>query len=174
MNNQMIKQQRRSFLLGILALGSASALSGCGFELRKTPTFNFDTLCIVGSSNALTYLRKDLAQWSDVHITNNVAEAEVFLEVVSDKRQEIAVVQTSAGQVREIEMRGRLVFRLWVRGQDPLTGEAELEERREYSFSETQALAKEDEQILLNKDISKAFAAQLLRRLAAVRLDQYN
>lgn len=164
-------QQRRSFLQAALALGAVSVLGGCGFELRKAPEFHFKTLCITGRSDALAYLRQELHLWSDVVITSNPAEAEVFLDILSDKRDEIAVVQTASGGVREIEMRGRLVFRLWVRGKDPLMGEGELEERYEYSFSETQVLAKEEEQQLLNKDISKSFASQLLRRLTAVRLD---
>lgn len=164
-----MEQKRRFFLTMAVALGSLCVLGSCGFELRKAPEFHFKTLCVFGSSDALSYLYKALAQESDVELINEPADADVFLEIISDKRDDIAVVQTPTGLVREIQMRGTLLFRLWVRGEDPLGKTVELEENREYSYTETQALAKEEEQRLLNLDISKSFAMQLLWRLAALR-----
>lgn len=164
-----MEQKRRFFLSAAMSLGAISVLAGCGFELRKAPEFHFKTLCVLGSSDALAYLYRSLAEESDVQLTNDPAKADVFLEIISDKRNEIAVVETAEGLVREIQMRGSLVFRLWMRGENPLDKTVELEQNREYSYTETQALAKEEEQRLLNDDISKSFAMQLLWRLAALR-----
>lgn len=163
----MQKQNRRYFLGGLA--GAVAMLGGCGFQLRQAPEFHFQKLWLGGTSEVLVFLRRELARVSSVKIVSNPAEAEVLLEIMSDVRRDFAVGQTPYGEVREIQMRSTLTFRLWAQGQDPLATEDELEQYREYSYSETQALAKGDEQDLLFRDMSQSMAQLLLWRLASMR-----
>lgn len=164
-----MQQRRRRFLALMAATTAGSVLSGCGFQMRQAPEFEFERLWIGGNSEVLGYLRRELALMSSVTIVQNPLEAQVFLQIISDERRDYAVGQTPSGQVREIQMRAVVTFQLWVPGQDPQETQVELEQFREYSYSETQALAKEDEQQLLSRDMSRAIASQLLWRLASTR-----
>lgn len=166
----MYKQHRRHLVMALLGAGVIPALGGCGFQLRQAPEFKFQKLWLGGSSEVLVYLRKELRQASDrVMIVPRPQDAEVLLQIVSDERKEVSVGQTPSGQVREIQMRATVVFRLWVQGQDPAVTETEIEQFREYSYSETQALAKDDEKDLLFADMSKVIAQQLLWRLTSIQ-----
>lgn len=171
----MSMMKRRHFLKiasSISTLGAITGLSGCGFQLRQKPVFHFQTLWLGGSSPVLTHLRRRLRELRiPVVITNNPLEAQVLLQIVSDQISESVVGQTPTGEVREKQLRVRVVFRLWSQGQDPAETEEMIEQTRESSYSETLALAKSEEEALLYEDMRRSIAEQLLWRLAAMRPD---
>ena len=75
----------------------------------------------------------------------------------------------SAGQVREVQLRLRLRFRLRTPGGKELIADTEILQTRDMSFSETLALAKDAEERLLYRDMQTDTVQQLMRRLAAVK-----
>ena len=79
------------------------------------------------------------------------------------------VALNSAGQVRELELRLRVKFRL--RGKDgkELIPETELLQKRNVSYNSSVVLAKEAEEALLYRDMQTDVVQQLMRRLAAVK-----
>jgi LPS-assembly lipoprotein len=79
------------------------------------------------------------------------------------------VASTSAGQVREVQLRVRLRFRVATPSGKLLLAAAELLLTRDMSYSETAALAKMQEEALLYRAMEDDIAAQVLRRLAAIK-----
>lgn len=95
---------------------------------------------------------------------------DVLLDILQDQRERVVVGTTAAGQVRELQLRQRVTFRLrTARGRD-LIQVTELLQERELSFTETQVLGKEEEEALLYTDMRNAMVRQLMTRLAAVRM----
>jgi LPS-assembly lipoprotein len=82
----------------------------------------------------------------------------------------VVVGISSTGQVRELQLRIRLVFRIRTPQGDELVPQTEMLQKRDISFNETAVLAKEAEEALLYRDMQTDLVQQLLRRLAAVRL----
>lgn len=171
----MSRMKRRHFLkvvTHISTLGVIVGLGGCGFHLRQKPVFHFQTLWLGGSSTVLNDLRRRLRELKiPVTIVSNPLDAQVLLQIVSDENFESVVGQTPTGEVREKQLRVRVIFRLWVQGQDPAETEEMIEQTRESSYSETLALAKSEEEALLYEDMHRSIAEQLLWRLAAMRPD---
>ena len=75
----------------------------------------------------------------------------------------------ASGQVRELQLRLRIKFRLRTQKGEELLEPTELLQTRDISYSETIALAKEAEEALLYRNMQTDLVQQLLRRLAAVR-----
>ena len=161
---------------GVLALGAAAALAactlaGCGFELRRAPVFAFKTIVVPGNSVVVRQLRRSLPLGGNLQVLppERRAEAEAVLEILSEN-QERAVISTNAsGQVRELQLRLRVRFRLVTPDGRELLAPTELMQYRDISYNETAALAKEGEEQLLFRDMQGDIAQQILRRLAAVK-----
>jgi LPS-assembly lipoprotein len=151
-----------------LVLALSVALGGCGFELRRSPALPFRSIALVGfapQSPLADELRRRLSQ--SVQVLEQPARADVVLQALTDARSRSVVASTAAGQVRELQLRVRLRFRLSTPGGRELLPPAELLLSRDMSYSEAAALAKEEEQALIYRALDDDIASQVLRRLAA-------
>jgi LPS-assembly lipoprotein len=163
-------QRRIAFAAVTLA---AAAIAGCGFELRRAPELKFSTLALAGflpRSELAEALRKQLATSATTRVVEAVSQAQVVLEALTDARDKSVVASTAAGQVRELTLRTRLRFRLHTPAGHELIAPTEISLSRDLSYSETSALAKEQEELFLYRAMDVDIAQQVLRRLAAVRL----
>ena len=158
---------RRRALLTI----TTAAVAGCGFELRQTPKLPFRSVALVGfavASPIAAALREQLAA-SQVQLLDSPARAEAVLEGLGDGREKSVVASTAAGQVREVQLRVKLRFRVATPTGRLLLAADELLLTRDMSFNETAALAKAQEEALLYRAMEHDIVAQVLRRLAAVK-----
>ena len=150
---------------------ACSALAGCGFELRQAPKLPFRSLALVGfapASPIAAALRQRLAA-SSVQVIDAPARAEAVLEALADTREKSVVASTAAGQVREVQLRVKLRFRVATPAGKLLLATDELLLTRDMSYSETVALAKAQEEALLYRAMEDDIVAQVLRRMAAIR-----
>ncbi|HJV61657.1 MAG TPA: LPS assembly lipoprotein LptE [Albitalea sp.] len=157
-----------------LALASlaASVLGGCGFELRHAPELRFRTIALVGfrpRSPLAEELRLNLNASLTTLVVDEPTRAQVVLESITDARDRSVVASTAAGQVRELQLRTRFGFRLRAANGRELIPATELLLSRDMSYSESIALAKEQEEALLFRTMQSDIVAQVMRRLAAVQ-----
>lgn len=151
-------------------LGAASALAGCGFELRRTPEMPFGTLALDGfapRSPLAAELRQTLA--SRVRLVELPAQAEVVLRALADARERSVVASTAAAQVRQVQLRQRLRFMVTDAAGHELAPPTELLLARDMNYSETHALAKAQEEEQLYAAMQTDVVQQVARRLARVR-----
>ena len=158
--------RRRLLLVGAVL----PAIGACGFELRRAPELRFRTLALAGfapRSELATELRLQLAQTS-TRVVESADAAQVLLQALVDRRERSVVASTAAGQVREVQLRQRLRFRVRSREGRELLAPTELLLTRDMSTSETSVLAKEQEEALLFRAMTTDIAQRVLRRLAAL------
>lgn len=157
----------------LLLLGAAVTVAGCGFALKRPPELNFKTIQLSGfppRSPLAAELRAQLEASPTTRVVESAAEAQVVLQALSEAREKVVVAQTSANQIREFELRLRFDFRVrTVAGKD-LIPESELVQRRSLTYTESAALAKEQEEAFLYRAMQSDIVSQVLRRLASVRL----
>ncbi|MCW5655462.1 MAG: hypothetical protein KIT53_17135 [Hydrogenophaga sp.] len=150
-------------------------LGGCGFALRKAPTFAFQTVRIAGSSGTpVARELREALQANGLQVSTSAPPtgsppAQVVLTVVTDQRERVVVGQTAAGQVRELQLRTRFTFRLRTAEEKSLIENAELLLERDVSYNETVVLSKEAEEAMLYRDMQSDIVQQVMRRLAAVK-----
>ena len=158
--------QRRAFLLS-----AAAAFAGCGFELRQAPQVPFRTMALLGfaANSQLAAAVKQRLAASQVQVIDAPARADAVLEAFTEAREKSVVTSTSAGQVREVQLRVKLRFRVATANGRLLLAVDELLLTRDMSYTETAALAKAQEETLLYRAMEDDIAAQVLRRLAAIK-----
>jgi LPS-assembly lipoprotein len=156
----------------LLVLGMAAAATGCGFELRRAPELRFKTVYLSGFkpySTLAEELRRHIATTTTTRVVESPAQAEVIFEGLSDKRDKGVVVSTAAGQVREVQLRSALSFKLRTAAGKELIAPTEIALVRDMTYNERDALGKEQEEDMLYRAMQTDIAMQVLRRLAAVR-----
>jgi LPS-assembly lipoprotein len=158
---------RRALITSAL---SGAWLTACGFQLRGSADLPFSRIALEGfapRSPLAEELRRTLAQSAEVVAAP--AQAQVVLFALSDRRERSVVASTTAGQVRDLQLRVRLEFRLATPGGRELIPATELLLTRDMSYSETAALAKEYEEAQLLRAMQSDIVGQLMRRLAHVK-----
>jgi len=154
----------------LLLLASPLALAGCGFQLRQAPSFAFKTIYIGSASSLGTELKRNIASDTvKVASAPTAEQAQVILDLLNEQREKVVVGMSSSGQVREFELRTRVRFKLRTPQGKELIPETELVLQRDISYNESAALAKQDEENLLYRDMQSDIVQQLMRRLAAVK-----
>jgi LPS-assembly lipoprotein len=146
-------------------------LGGCGFRLRQAPSMPFERIQLQGF-RARSPLQEELRQALSgvASVVEAPSQAQLVLESVDDKRERSVVATTAAGQVREMQLRVRFVFRVSTPAGRELMPPRELLLSRDMSYNETNALAKEQEEAQLYRAMQSDIVQQVLRRLSAVRL----
>jgi len=165
---------RRTLLLGLVA-GSAAVLSGCGFALRGAQNYRFASIYLgpALSSAFLAELKRALEVDGKLRVVTDAAQqasAQVVLELLGEQREKVVVGVTSAGQVREFQLRQSVKFRLRSQSGRDLIEDTELMQQRDISFNESAVLSKEAEETLLYRNMQSDLVQQIQRRLAAVQL----
>lgn len=165
--------RRRALLLTVPAV-SAIGLSACGFTLRQAPNYPFTTIFVrVAEASALgNELKRNLAAGGRLEVATDPKQldnVEVVLEIIADQREKSVASLTSAGQVREFQLRTRVKFRLRTPQGKELIADTEILQQRDISYTETQALSKEAEEQLLYRTMQTDIVQQIMRRLAAVQ-----
>ena len=155
----------------LVAAGAAAALAGCGFQLRRAPQLRFRTIALSGFdrfSPLAEELRVNIDATPTTQVVETPAQAQVVLEALADARERSVVASTAAGQVRELQLRTRLQFRVRNAAGRELIPTTEILLSRDMNYSESLALAKEQEEQLLYRAMQTDIVAQVMRRLAAV------
>lgn len=167
--------RRRTLLASLAAPLALAGLAGCGFRLRGVPEFAFRSLYIAappGSPLARELRRTLEGAGGKLVVLSEPAQqpqAEAIFDLLSEQHERSVVGLTASGQVRELQLRLRIQFKLRTPAGAELIPETELLQQRDISYSETIALAKEAEEALLYRTMQTDLVQQLLRRLAAVQ-----
>ena len=152
----------------VLAFGG---LAGCGFELRRAPELRFRTIALNGfapRSPLAEELKQNINASRTTLVIDSPAQAQVVLDAIADTRERSVVASTAAAQVRELQLRARLNFKLRTPAGRELIPPTEILLSRDMSYNETVALAKEQEEVFLYRSMQSDIVAQVMRRLAAV------
>ena len=162
---------RRTWLM---STALSAGLVGCGFELRKPPSYAFSTLfsSIPIVSPFGLKLKRSLESSGQVEVINDprqIERADVIFDQLFEVREKVVVGRTSTGAIREYQLRLRYRFRVRAKNGIELIPDTEITLNRDINFNETGALSKESEEALLYKDMENDLVLQIQRRLAAIR-----
>lgn len=149
----------------IALLVSVLALTGCGFEMRGTADLAFKTLYIQGGNLSI---KKDLIRSLKVNgvtVVEDIENAELQLDLMSERRRQVILSLSGGGLVREYELVYNVDFRLRSPGQENWGAVQSIEGRRDYSFDDTDTLAKGLEQERLFEDMSNDAVREMMRLL---------
>lgn len=156
----------------VLAGAAALLLAGCGFRMRQPASYPFRSIAVQGPGLLAATVRRELKGQGTVRVLAEdapIGEAEVVCEILGQERSSGIAASTSGGQIRELTLTLSVRFRLRSRAGDDLIAPTAMQQTRDISYNETSALAKENEQELLYRDMTVDIAQQIVRRIGFVK-----
>jgi LPS-assembly lipoprotein len=156
----------------LTALLCALLIAGCGFQLRGAADLPFDTLYVqapAGSQFAQQF-RRVVTYGSGTKIVDDAKNATATLILVAEVREKNILSLSSAGRVREFQLRYRMSYRLLDKAAAETIPVSEIALTRDFSFNDQETLSKESEEALLFRDMQNDAVQQLVRRLQAAKL----
>ncbi|CAG0972054.1 hypothetical protein BURK1_01277 [Burkholderiales bacterium] len=152
-------------------VAALAALAGCGFQLRGTATYAFDTI-YVGAPPSMPFtveLKRALAGAGAAKVLDSPQGAQVVLDIANVSDDKSVLSLSPGGRAREFALTKRVAFslrdaegRLWLT-QD------EIAIRRSYLYDDTERLAREIQEQRLLAEMQSDAIAQIVRRLQSAR-----
>jgi LPS-assembly lipoprotein len=165
-----VDARRRLFIAAATTLGIAS-LASCGFHVRGDAPMAFRRLAVVGAegSGLVIDLKRSLRGSSGVEIIDAADKADAVLYILLNQNDKSILTLSGGGRVREYQLSQRVLYRVAdVQGNEWLAP-GEINVRRDFSYNDSQALAKEGEERLLLADMQADAVQQLIRRLSVAK-----
>ena len=143
----------------------AFALTACGFQMRGMADIAFKTLYIQGATLTISKdLKKSLAT-NGVTIVGDKESAGLMLDLMSETSEKRILSLSGGGLVREFELYYRVNFRLREPASETWGQVQTVEGRRDFSYDDSQLLAKSFEEARLNDDMRTDAVREIMRRL---------
>ena len=154
----------------------AILLASCGFQLRgSTPETRLSFESLYLDAPVGTPLERDLRtvlRATSTQLTADAKSAPVTLRVLSQDQEKKVLTLNAQGKVREFSLTYRVRFEVADASNKKLLQPPEIALQSILSYSEEQALAKEQEERMTFEDLRRDAVAQIMRQLARVKSDQ--
>ncbi len=152
-----------------LALLAALVLTGCGFQMRGTANLPYDTIFIdLPPNNALAAeLKRMLRAGTTTRVVEKREEAQAILQANGESRSKVILSLNSSGAVREFRLKYGFAYRVISQKGEDLAAPGDLVLERDFTFNDSQVLAKESEEALIYRDMQTDMVQQVLRRISA-------
>jgi LPS-assembly lipoprotein len=165
---------KKSWLLGIvMLLSTATLLSACGFHLRGASEFPFKTIYVLGSEATPfgAALRRNLKGQENAKLVDSEANADVVLQIMSERPEKVILSLTVQGLVREYTLNSYMTFQVRNSYGKIYIPPTTLLLHRVISYNENVVLSKTAEEAMLYKDMQGDMVQQVVRRLALMSME---
>ncbi len=166
--------KRYSAIAPILLL-TVVLLSACGFHMRGSTAHDnlpFKTIHVVipDSSAFGIELKRSLRASDETRLVSDPKQAQVILDILGEKKTKSILSINVQGRAREYSLIYELRFRVRDSKNKEVLVPTKIALTRTLIFSESHALARENEEEMLYRDMQTDLVQQMMRRLAALKL----
>lgn len=151
---------------------AALLLAGCGFHLHGQVVMPFNTLYLDAANPNTPFiaeLRRNL-EANHVKLANSAEQADVVLKIVFEISDKQILSLGGSGRVNGFRLSYRVSLRAYDLNQQDWIPAEEMALRRDFSYDDTQVLAKGAEETLLYQSMYSDMAQQIVRRLSRAKL----
>lgn len=158
----------RNLFIITLLLGT---LTACGFQLRGSQALPFSSiyLDIPVASEFSTNFRRVLNANATTVVSETRENAAAIFQPLSETREKDILAINSSGQVSEFRLRYQYAYRIIDPAGNELIPPTSINLQRDFTFSDSYVLAKEQEENLLWRDMQSDLIQQIMRRLSAAK-----
>lgn len=155
----------------VLAVALFLSLAACGFQLRGSANLPFDTLYVPGAAGGIALdLKRTIQAGTSTRVVDSPNGAQAVLEFSEETRDKEILSLTGAGRVREFRLHYRVRYRVHDGKGRNYVAPTTLQQVRTILYNDSIVLAKESEEQLLYRDMQTDMMQQIMRQLAAARL----
>ena len=116
-------------------------------------------------------IARSVTAGSNTKVVAQGEPAEAILDITGDLLTKNVLALSTAGQIRQYQIVRSFSFRLHNDKGVDLLPPSTITLRRDVSFNDNQLLAKQQEEVLLLRDMQNDLVQQLLRRLSAAKAE---
>ncbi len=145
------------------------SLISCGLHLRGVTDVAFNNIFIQGNTLVISNNLKKSLNTSGVKVLDSATSAELLLEMVGEESEKRILSLAGGGTVNEFELFYRVHYRTKVADAATWSQIQTVEARRDFTYSDANLLAKQDEEKRLNENMRSDVISGILRRLAALK-----
>lgn len=161
---------RIHFGLLMLAVGLGTLMAGCGFQLRGSYSLPYESIYIGGADyNLIVANMKRAVRNTGTRLAETREDAQATFLPTTEKRESKILSLSSTGRVREKRLTYTYNYRIVDKKGVDLVLPGSVELSRDVTYSDSDVLAKTQEEALLWRDMEDDLVQQLMRRLAAAK-----
>lgn len=143
-------------------------ITSCGFHLRGMTEISFKTISLEGKELSFTKnLKKTLAS-NKVAIILPTENPELRIELLSEESEKRILSLSGQGLVREFEIFYRVRYRIKTIDSETWSQENIIETRRDFTFSDSNLIGKEEEERQLNESMRNEAITNLFNQIQLV------
>ena len=143
-------------------------ITSCGFHLRGMTEISFKTVSLEGKELSFTKnLKKTLAS-NKVAIVLPTENPELRIELLSEESEKRILSLSGQGLVREFEIFYRVRYRVKTVDSETWSQENILETRRDFTYSDSNLIGKEEEERQLNESMRNEAITNLFNQIQLV------
>ena len=143
-------------------------ITSCGFHLRGMTEISFKTVSLEGKELSFTKnLKKTLAS-NKVAIVLPTENPELRVELLSEESEKRILSLSGQGLVREFEVFYRVRYRVKTVDSETWSQENILETRRDFTYSDSNLIGKEEEERQLNESMRNEAITNLFNQIQLI------
>jgi len=126
-------------------------VTSCGFHLRGMTDISFKTVSLEGKELSFTKNLKKILATNKVAVILPTENPELRIEFLSEESEKRILSLSGQGLVREFEIFYRVRYRTQNKDSEIWSQENTIETRRDFTFSDSNLIGKEEEERQLNE-----------------------
>lgn len=153
----------------IIALFIFLIISSCGFHLRGMSEISFKTISLEGKELSFTKNLKKVLSSNKISIVSLTENPELRVELLSEETEKRILSLSGQGLVREYEIFYRVRYRIKTLISETWSQENILESRRDFTYSDSNLIGKEEEERQLNESMRNEAVTNLFNQIQIVK-----
>lgn len=153
----------------IIALFIFLIISSCGFHLRGMTEISFKTISLEGKELSFTKNLKKVLSSNKISIVSLTENPELRVELLSEETEKRILSLSGQGLVREYEIFYRVRYRIKTLISETWSQENILESRRDFTYSDSNLIGKEEEERQLNESMRNEAVTNLFNQIQIVK-----
>jgi len=143
-------------------------ITSCGFHLRGMTEISFKTVSIEGKELSFTKNLKKTLTNNKVAIVLPTENPELRVELLSEESEKRILSLSGQGLVREFEIFYRVRYRVKTVDSETWSQENILETRRDFTYSDSNLIGKEEEERQLNESMRNEAITNLFNQIQLI------
>ena len=153
----------------LIALLMLLIISSCGFHMRGMTEISFKTISLEGKELSFTKNLKKVLNSNKVAIVSSTENPELRIELLSEESEKRILSLSGQGLVREFEIFYRVRYRVKTIDSEIWSQENIIESRKDFTYSDSNLIGKEEEERQLNEAISNEAITNLFNQIQLIK-----
>lgn len=153
----------------IIAILTLLVIASCGFHMKGIREMSFKTISLEGKELSFTKNLKKVLISNKVEIVTPTENPELRVELLGEESEKRILSLSGQGLVREYEIFYRVRYRIKTIDSETWSQENVLEMRRDFTYSDSNVIGKEEEEKQINESMRIEAITNLFNQIKLIK-----